>query len=137
MKHSEQPYLIVIDNDEDDHKAIRECFAQSSPGNAIKSFYDGPDALVYLSTCKTDCLPRLILLDFNMPKLTGIEVMENIRLMPHMAGVPIAMWTSSMSPEHRRLAAERGVVAYYTKPYSHAELTQLVEELQQYISMQK
>jgi CheY-like chemotaxis protein len=60
--------------------------------------------------------PHLIVLDVNLPKRSGDEVLRQIRLQPGLAGIPVVMLTSSSSPLDRAAADGLGVDLYVQKP---------------------
>lgn len=66
--------------------------------------------------------PDLILLDFMMPHMNGLEVCEQLKANPDVAEIPIIFLTASHEQEHLIQAFEKGAVDYITKPFSTAEL---------------
>lgn len=60
--------------------------------------------------------PDLIVLDLNLPKLSGIEVLANMRARPALRSVPVVILTSSDSPQDRQQTEELGITAYLKKP---------------------
>ena len=81
----------------------------------MKWLRDGEQALALLSQ---DCLgsPDLVLLDLNLPRVDGKEVLTRIRQTPQLAGVLVAIMTSSDSPQDRREMADLGASCYIKKP---------------------
>lgn len=82
-------------------------------------FEDGAEAMRFVQAeigSANRPLPDLIVLDLNLPKRTGTDVLAAIREHPHLTGVPVAILTSSASPADRaqtlRLRADR----YFLKP---------------------
>ena len=73
------------------------------------------------------CAPDLILLDWMMPGLSGLEVVEILRHDPETAGIPIIMLSSCDQAESIKQILALGVIAYLAKPFSPVELLQTVE----------
>lgn len=78
----------------------------------------GQQALERVESAK----PDLILLDFMMPQMNGLEVCEKIKANPELAEIPIIFLTASHEQEHLIQAFEKGAVDYITKPFSTPEL---------------
>jgi chemosensory pili system protein ChpA (sensor histidine kinase/response regulator) len=83
---------------------------------------DGIEALAALERRK----PALIIADFEMPRMNGIELTRNVRGDERLANIPIIMITSRSSEKHRNLALEVGVSHYMTKPYTEDDLAEQV-----------
>jgi len=78
----------------------------------------GQQALERVESAK----PDLILLDFMMPQMNGLEVCEKIKANPELAEIPIIFLTASHEQQHLIQAFEKGAVDYITKPFSTPEL---------------
>jgi CheY-like chemotaxis protein len=76
---------------------------------------DGEDAIRALAEM-TDPVPDLILLDLNLPKREGFEVLRSIRNRPRMVGVPVGVFTSSDDAGDRHRVALLGAERYIHKP---------------------
>lgn len=72
--------------------------------------------------------PDLIVLDWMMPGMTGIEVAAALREDPLTAGIPVIMLTARDRPEDKEQGAAVGAFEYLTKPFSPLELLRKVEE---------
>ena len=77
-------------------------------------------------------LPRLLLLDLNMPLRNGFEVLEWLRLQPGLRRLLVIVFTSSQMPEDVNRAFELGANSYLVKPVSFEELSQLMHALNVY-----
>jgi two-component system chemotaxis response regulator CheY len=75
---------------------------------------DGPEALDYARSVQAE----MVLLDFQMPRLNGIETCLKLRSLPGYAKVPVALLTAYDSVDLRRRAREAGISAVFTKPFS-------------------
>jgi CheY-like chemotaxis protein len=96
---------------------------------------DGQEAVAYLSGSgrfadRELCpLPALILLDINMPKKSGFEVLEWIRRQPNLKSVPVLMFTSSSNLADREKARQLAADDYLLKPSDPLKLAELVKSL--------
>ncbi len=88
---------------------------------------DGVDAVSLLQ----EHLPDIILLDIEMPRMDGYELLEHVRADARLRHVPVVMITSRAGQKHRKKARKAGANAYLTKPYQEAELIESVGDLLQ------
>ena len=102
----------------------------------LHSVADGEQALEYLSgkgpyaDRTRHPLPNLVLLDINMPKMSGLEVLAWIRQEPRFKSLPVVILTSSARPEDRDKAQQLGADDYLLKPSDPRKLLELVTSLQ-------
>jgi len=74
-------------------------------------------------------LPDLILMDIQLPKISGLDATRELRVDPNTAHIPIIAITSFALSGDSEKAKDAGATAYLTKPYSPRELLQLIREL--------
>ena len=123
------PTLWVIDDDEDDQLFIRSAFEQNDPPISVLVLDDGDELLPKLSGCAQ--LPKLILLDVNMPRSNGFETLEKLREVPRFADLPVVMLTTSSSRYDCERSMALGANHFLTKPHCYEQLKQMVKELSQ------
>jgi len=81
----------------------------------MKWLRDGEQALTWLAD-NGDACPDLVLLDLNLPRVDGKEVLARIRRTPRLSATRVAIMTSSDSPQDRREMADLGADCYIKKP---------------------
>src|SRR5215207_5907573 len=86
-------YILIIDDDVDDHFLLRKAINQVVPQAIVESLYDGSEALQFLENCTA--LPNLIFLDLNMPIVSGMNTIKLIRQNESLSKIPIAILTTS------------------------------------------
>ena len=111
----------------DDSVSLRRslCRMLRSEHYTVIEARDGLEALELLQKH----LPRLCLLDIEMPNLNGFDLLHVMRQQPRLAEVKVAILTSRSSEKHKRYARELGVKAYLVKPCAHDILLQTVRGL--------
>lgn len=72
--------------------------------------------------------PDLVILDWMMPELSGIELCKSIKNDPDMSGIPIFMLTAKGQDSDEQLGLQCGVTRYITKPFSPKSLLELIQE---------
>lgn len=87
---------------------------------------DGLDALNLMTKTK----PDVVLLDIEMPRMDGFEVIETMRANPDLKDIPVIMITSRSLEKHRFRAMQLGASAYLTKPYREDQLLELLQRVQ-------
>ena len=108
--------IVVVEDNYADVILMKKAFTENDIDVELIHFEDGDLALAALGDLQVR--PNLILLDMNLPRVGGLEVLHAIKLMPELAHVPVAMVTSSRSPQDRALALKEGALRYIQKPAS-------------------
>ena len=94
-------------------------------GFAVATAKDGVDAINQLQTLR----PDVVLLDIEMPKMDGFEVLRSVRRDQNLKDLPIIMITSRTGEKHKQRAMELGVNQYLGKPFQEAKLLATIEEV--------
>ncbi len=115
--------VLVIDDDEDICELV--VFKLSRSGFEVHTESDGESGLA----AAADLLPDVVLLDWMMPKLNGIEVCRRLRADPRTAGIPVILLTAKAQEGDVRRAFAAGGDDYIAKPFSPRELVSRVEAL--------
>jgi chemosensory pili system protein ChpA (sensor histidine kinase/response regulator) len=117
------PLIMVVDDSLTVRK-ITTRFLQRE-GYRVCTARDGVEALEMLE----DEMPALMLLDIEMPRMDGFEVVRHVRSGAATRKLPIIMITSRTADKHRSHALEAGVDRYMGKPYQEAELLAEIQRL--------
>jgi chemotaxis protein histidine kinase CheA len=117
------PVCLIVDDSVSVRRSM-ELFARDL-GYEVDSASDGVDALEHVARR----VPSLALVDLEMPRMNGVELVRALRERPATHAVPVVMITSRSSDKHRRLALEAGVDVFLTKPYTEDDLAQHMARL--------
>ena len=126
--------LLAEDND-DDILLIRESFAEAKIVNVLNIVKDGEEALAYLrreGEYKDAVMPGLLLLDINMPKKNGFEVLKEIKADPALRHLPVVMLTTSQNEADVVKSYSEGACSYIMKPARFEELGQVLRQFALY-----
>ncbi|MDB5813034.1 MAG: response regulator [Rhodocyclales bacterium] len=121
---TEQIILLVEDNDAD-AELTAMAFADAHIGNALVRVCDGQEALDYLfaqgryAHRQVDDIPAVVLLDLNMPRISGIEVLKAIRADERIKHLPVIILTSSNEDRDRLAAYDNYANSYVQKPVDY------------------
>ena len=121
--------ILAADDDLEDLELIEDAF---SGLNADISFYkvtNGRAVIDYLNNLPDLDLPRLIILDYNMPELKGSEVLAKIGKEKRYAHIPKLILSTSSAPLHIHECMSNGATEYYVKPTSMRELKVIAEKM--------
>lgn len=121
--------ILVVDDSLLDRKLLIRVLMKAELTQEILQAEDGEQALEILANNYQDIC--LVLLDWQMPKMSGIELMAGIAKVPVLASIPIIMVTASGSDENKRLAREvnPNLAGYIVKPYKTEDLLAAVKPL--------
>jgi two-component system response regulator len=108
--------ILLVEDNRTDVTLIRLAFAEHGIDHELVVLDDGEKALDYIAKLNGEKLPELMIVDLNLPKRDGIEVIENIRSTPALDRIPIVVFTTSDSPREKESASTIGVTAYIRKP---------------------
>jgi CheY-like chemotaxis protein len=119
--------ILLIEDDRVDIMTVQRTLQKNSISNPLRIARTGLEALDLLrgtnGVKKMDPLPGLILLDLNLPKMSGFEFLQELRSDPHLKSLRIIVLTSSNEPKDRAAAFEFEVDDYIVKPHSFDEFT--------------
>ena len=123
--------ILLIDDSEADVYLFQEAFRGLQSIHELEIARDGEGALQHLHAAATrQDLPALILLDLNLPKLNGFEVLRAIRADSRLRLVPVIVVSSSSDVRQVRQAYELGANAYMVKPL--ADFVDLVGDFERF-----
>jgi chemosensory pili system protein ChpA (sensor histidine kinase/response regulator) len=114
------PVIMVVD----DSLTVRKVTSRllEREGYRVVTAKDGVDALEQMA----ESLPRVLLVDIEMPRMDGFDLTRHVRADPRTRAIPIIFISSRTAEKHRNQAASLGVNAFLGKPYPEPELLELV-----------
>ena len=131
-----QPATILYAEDEENDVLFLElALKRTGLSHFLKSVPDGQQAIEYLAgnvpfDDRQLCpLPSVVLLDINMPKKSGFQVLEWIRQQSCFKSLPVLMLTSSVRPEDHQKASQLGADDYLIKPSEPRKLDAVVQSI--------
>lgn len=121
--------ILLVDDNDDDLVLIQEAFADANLLNIVNGVKDGVEAMAYLrreGKHKQVKLPGLVLLDINMPRKDGFEVLQEMKADPLLKQVPVIMLTTSKREEDVLKSYNGGACTFITKPVSFDAFKEMV-----------
>ena len=122
----------MADDDADDRFLVQAAFEDNAIPYPVVFFEDGEQLVNYLSQPDSGTNPLLILLDLNMPKRDGREVLKAIRNNATWNAIPIIIFSTSNAPDDVNTAYRLGANCYIIKPSSYEGLKEAVMNIQKF-----
>lgn len=130
--------ILVAEDDPEDRMFIEDALNESRIANNIFMVRDGEECMDFLkhrgaySDVEQYPRPGLILLDLNMPRKDGREVIEEVKVDPDLRQIPIVVLTTSQAEEDILRSYDLGVNSFITKPVSFVALVEVMKTLGKY-----
>ena len=124
--------ILLVEDNAGDVRLTREALREADVTVGLTAVPDGDQALAFLrgeGAHAAATRPDLILLDLNLPKKNGLEVLEEIKRDPELCRIPVIMLTTSSSARDIAACYDRGVNCYVVKPLDLDDFTRLVQAI--------
>ena len=115
-------HLLLIDDDPDELDIFIDALQGSEKELKFSAAKGIPEALELLKNTIPDC----IILDYNMPKINGIEGLVDIKQLPGLQQIPVVMYSATMDEDLMKIAKELGAAGCVKKPYDMRKLPALL-----------
>lgn len=142
MEQRRQPVKILLVEDDDGHaRLIERHLRKVSLANPIDRVRDGIEALEYLhnqgpfADRQRYGRPRLVLLDINMPRMDGVELLERIRADEQLRPLPVIMLTSTDNQAEIDRCYHAGASGYVAKPINIVSLGEKLQRLGMFLEI--
>jgi CheY-like chemotaxis protein len=125
--------VLLVEDNPRDVRLIEDAFEAVSDDIEIHTAADGAEALAFLSERRadpTEPFPELLLLDLNVPRVNGFEVLETLRDDAALAALPVIVLSCSDDRTDIAESYDLRANAYLTKPDSHAEFVSLARAVE-------
>jgi two-component system response regulator len=130
--NADLPSILLVEDDPGDVLLIREALAEHKVGNTLSVVSDGVMAMEYMrgegEYAGTE-RPELVLLDLNLPRKSGSEVLAELKGDPELAMIPVVVLTTSKAEEDVLRAYQHHANAYITKPLDFERFKQIVHQI--------
>ncbi|WJR75159.1 response regulator [Bradyrhizobium sp. NP1] len=132
--------IIMIEDDEGHARLIERNIRRSGVNNEIIPFSNGTEAVEYLfgkdgsgTVRKDDAL--LILLDLNLPDMTGIDILRQVKQNEHLKCTPVVVLTTTDDSQEIKRCYELGCNVYITKPVNYESFANAIRQLGLFFSV--
>jgi two-component system response regulator len=119
--------ILLVEDNPDDVKLTLRAFKNCNIANEVTIAHDGVEALEMLASLNP--LPTVTLLDLNLPRLSGLEVLKRIRADARLKRLPVLILTSSKEDQDILKSYDNGANSYIRKPVEFEQFTEAVRQL--------
>jgi len=129
--------ILMVEDDPNDVFLLKRALHKARVQQRLRVARDGEEAIQYLQGSdrfgdrRRHPLPCMILLDFKLPKKSGLEVLHWLRARPELGDLPVFMISSSGEQRDRERAQEAGVDAYRVKSVALEDLIRIAHEIRE------
>ena len=128
--------ILVAEDDADDRFLMQTAFEEKGYEDKLEFVENGLELFSYLNeaqlSAKKDLMPRIILLDLNMPKKDGRQVLKEIKQHQVFKKIPIVVFTTTINEKEIMRCYELGANSYIVKPSTYDALLSTVEQIHTY-----
>jgi len=127
--------ILLVEDNEDDIIMTLESFGEANLTNVVQVVRDGEEALAYLrrkGKYENATVPGMILLDINMPKRNGFEVLREIKADPALQHIPVVMLTTSEREEDIVRSYATGACSFIAKPVGFEQFAEVTTHFSLY-----
>jgi CheY-like chemotaxis protein len=129
ITHAPAPFIFLAEDDIDDQELFVEAISIHNQSIQIQSVSNGRKAISFLENLPVTTLPRLIVLDYNLPEADGAQILNFLSQQERFHAIPKVVWSTSNSHIYREACLKLGAKAYFTKPADVSGLTTLAKEM--------
>lgn len=139
---TEQFSILLAEDDEGHARLVRRNLERAGIANEVNHVGDGQEALDFLRCTgafagRVPNGPLLLLLDINMPRLDGVEVLRQIKADERTAKFPVVMLTTTDDPREVERCYQLGCSVYITKPVMYEEFIEAIRRLGLFLAIVK
>src|SRR4051812_2365701 len=121
-------HILVAEDNPADLLLVREALSTHGIDFDLTHFENGQEALAYLDAFdddETQTCPEVALLDLNLPRTNGTELLQRLRQSRRCGHIPVVVLTGSEAPQHQKAASLLGASSYFRKPIDLSDFLQL------------
>jgi two-component system response regulator len=128
-------FILIAEDDADDRFLLQTAFEEKGFHDKLEFVENGIELVAYLDerlTTNGSQLPKFILLDLNMPKKDGREVLKELKQHEVYRKIPVIIFTTTRNENEIRRCYEMGANTYIVKPASFNDLLNTIEQIRSY-----
>jgi two-component system response regulator len=130
MRHQNNADVLLVEDNPDDVELTLRALKRAHVVNSVRVARDGAEALeILFGGVPRPTLPRVVLLDLKLPRVSGLEVLERIRREESTRTLPVVVLTSSREEPDVKRAYELGANSYIVKPVEFEKFVAAVGEV--------
>lgn len=128
----EEIFILIAEDDADDRFLLKTAFEENGFSDTLHFVENGVEVIDFLNKNIAEKPPRFILLDLNMPKKDGREVLKELKNNSQYKKIPVIVFSTTNNEQEMRRCYELGANSYITKPNSFENLVKTISVLRSY-----
>lgn len=128
-------HFLLVEDDDDHAEIVLDIFTRDAGEITIDRVCDGQEALGYLHAkppFEGVMSPDVVLLDINLPKISGLEVLASLKRDKQLKVIPVVMLTTSEAESDRNRAYAENVNSYVVKPIDFEKMEAVIQDIRRY-----
>ncbi|KQS50002.1 MULTISPECIES: response regulator [Flavobacterium] len=121
--------IALLDDDQEEHLLFKEVADDFSEIKSVLSFAKGKEMLDYLGGKDKNVIPDILFLDLNMPILSGLDCLIEIRKKEEYKNLPIVIYSTSSSEKDKEVTYRNGANLYVNKPIEFSDMKKIFMEV--------
>ena len=121
--------IVMVEDDEGHARLIEKNLKRAGVFNQVQHFSSGTAAVEYLFSPNRGARPLLVLLDLNLPAMTGLDILARIKADPDLKRAPVIVLTTTDDQREIQRCYELGCSVYITKPVNYETFAQAIRQL--------
>lgn len=121
------PYIFLAEDDLDDQELLIEAISSFNQSIEVEIVTNGKKAVSFLERLEPEENPCLIVLDYNLPEMSGAEILAQISHLKKFDDIIKVVWSTSNSPVYEKMCLELGAQAYIVKPNDISGINKLAQ----------
>lgn len=131
MQYQNQPYVLAAEDDSDDQLLMESAFQELNAPYNLVFVHNGIELIEFLD--QADVLPKLLILDLNMPKMSGLEALDVLQTKPYFKGFKTVVFSTTYSEGEQKRLQQQGIFSCYTKPSKFDVLLDITSDFMQLV----
>src|SRR5688572_15482049 len=127
--------VLVVEDNPTDVMVLQRAIREQGLRVDVVVMEDGEKAIDYLENCREENVPHLVVIDINLPKRDGIDVLRKCRFRPALAQTKTLVFTSSDEPSDHNRSELLGVDAYMRKPLRLDDFAAVVDTIRKLLGI--
>lgn len=128
-------HLLLVEDDDLDVMNVHRALSQAQEVASITVARDGVEALKMLRAGELGIERLVVLVDLRMPRMSGLDLLKELRADPRLKRIPTVVLTTSDDPHDRDAAFCLGAAGYFVKPAAPSRFRQIMDALRSYWSV--
>jgi CheY-like chemotaxis protein len=124
-------HILLIEDDDVDTMTVRRALKDLGATHPLDCATNGEEGLAFLRD-PTNVRPGLILLDLNMPRMSGVEFLAEMKADPALKHIPVVVLTTSKEESDRVVSFRHSVAGYMVKPVDYRQFVEIMRVIRDY-----